>query len=62
MQVIQGGVQDLNDMTEAAAEEAAEFLSEILISLETLKLLLRTTNMTIEQYDKLEEEVQDSDN
>ncbi|MBW2645211.1 MAG: hypothetical protein JRE23_03345 [Deltaproteobacteria bacterium] len=57
MQIIQGGVQDLTELTEAVAEEQAEFMTEILLSMDHLKFLLHSRQLTREQYDTLKEEI-----
>ena len=62
MQIIKGGVKDREEMIESATEEAANFLSEILISLDQLKYWLAGGQLTKEQYNTLKEEVYHSDN
>ena len=57
MQIIQGGVQELKEMTDAACEKQAEFMAEILLSMDHLKFLLHSRQLTREQYETLKEEI-----
>jgi hypothetical protein len=57
MQIIQGGVEDLDKLTDKASEDAAIFLSEILLSMDHLKFLLHSRQLTREQYETLKGEI-----
>jgi hypothetical protein len=57
MQIIRGGVKDRERLIESAQEEAAVFLSEILLSMDHLVFLLNSRQLTREQYETLKGEI-----
>ena len=57
MLIIQGGVEDRKRLINSAFEQQAEFMTEILISLDQLQYWLAGGQLTKEQYNTLKEEV-----
>jgi hypothetical protein len=62
MQVIKGGVKELNKLIDTASLKAAVFFRGVLFSMDHLKFLLNSRQLPREQYDTLKEEVRSANN
>ena len=57
LEILPGGVEDREELINTVCNEAAEFLAEVLLSMDHLQFLLHSRQLTREQYETLKEEV-----